>query len=502
MSMPAQEFQRGTALEDLFPGVEGMPSLAARGIASDSRRVAEGYLFLAVPGATTHGMAFAHQAVGQGAIAIAFDPDGFSGEIGALGVPAFPVPDLAAELGKIADRFFDSPSAAIDVYGVTGTNGKTTVAWMLAQCLEGLGKASGYVGTLGGGLGEIDIESGMTTPGAVELQGMLADFRDLGARSAAVEVSSHALDQNRVDGIRFRSALFTNLSRDHLDYHGSMSEYFEAKVRLFTECRPESRIINLDSEWGTELASRSGGDVVTVSTRLDRVANGRPYVFVRSVVASEEGSDVRFASSWGDGRFFLAMPGDFNVANATLVLATLLDSNVSIADASAALGEVGAPPGRLERVVGSGPTVYVDYAHTPDALEFVLRALAPHVRGRLIVVFGAGGDRDKGKRPIMGRVAERLADEVVITSDNPRFEDPLAIIDEIRDGMAAPADAVVIEDRATAIAWAIDDADASDTVLIAGKGHERYQETGSEKHPFSDVAAASACLVPAAGDDE
>ena len=506
MSMPAEALRPGTALEELFPGVEGVPALAIRGIASDSRRVADGYLFLAVPGATSHGMAFAHQAIEQGAVAVAFDPLGFEGTAHDIGVPAFAVPDLAIALGDIADRFYKSPSASVAVYGVTGTNGKTTVAWLLSECQERLGISAGYVGTLGSGLGEIDIESGMTTPGAVELHGMLADFRDLGAESAAVEVSSHALDQHRVDGIRFRAALFTNLSRDHLDYHGSMSDYFEAKVRLFTECRPESRIINLDSEWGTELASRSGGDVVTVSTRFDRVANGRPYVFARSVVATERGSDVRFMSSWGDGHFSLAMPGDFNVANAMLVLATLLDSDVSIDDACAALGHVSAPPGRLERVgetVGvssAAPTVYVDYAHSPDALEFVLRALKPHVRGRLSVVFGAGGDRDTGKRPIMGRVAERLADRVVITSDNPRFEQPLEIIDAVRDGMLTPADAVVIEDRAAAISWAIANAGPGDTVLIAGKGHEQYQEIGAEKRAFSDLAVASACLDPVAGE--
>ena len=277
-----------------------------------------------------------------------------------------------------------------------------------------------------------------------------------------------------------------------------MSDYFEAKVKLFTECRPESCIINLDSEWGMELASRSGGNVVTVSTRFDRVPNGRPYVFVSSIVATDTGSDVSFTSSWGDGHFSLALPGEFNVANAALVLASLLDSQIPLADACEALAAVNAPAGRLERVAGSvhseAPLVYVDYAHTPDALDAVLTALKPHVRGRLFVVFGAGGDRDEGKRPIMGQVAERHADRVFITNDNPRTEDPLAVIDEIRAGMGAPDEAVVIEDRAAAIARAIEHAVPGDTVLIAGKGHERYQETSAGKQPFSDVDVAAACL--------
>lgn len=496
MSMPAEALRPGISLETLFPGVAGVPSLKVQGIASDSRHVGDGHLFLATPGATTHGLGFAAAAIERGAAAIAYDPRGTEGEMETLAVPVFAVDGLAGQLGDVANRFYDTPSAAMSVFGITGTNGKTTVAWMLAECQRRLGARSGYVGTLGAGMrGDIDMLPGMTTPGAVELHGLLAGFRDSNANSAAIEVSSHALDQGRVDGVRFQCAIFTNLSRDHLDYHGNMRDYFEAKARLFTEHDAASKIINLDSDWGTELADRSGSNVVTVSTRFDRVANGRPYAFVRSVVASGDGSDVRFTSSWGDGSFLLRIPGDFNVANAMLVLATLLESGVSVEDASAALAGVEAPPGRLERIAGSGPRVYVDYAHTPDALEVVLRALKPHVGGRLSVVFGAGGDRDPGKRPIMGRVAERLADEIVLTSDNPRHEEPVAIIDAIRAGMLEPERAVVIEDRAAAIAWAIDQADDGDTVLIAGKGHEQYQELGADKRPFSDPVLASGCLA-------
>ena len=500
MSMPAEAQRPGISLATLFPGVDGVPSMHVQGIASDSRRVGEDFLFLATAGRTTHGMRFAADVIDRGAAAIAYDPEGAGEPVAPLGIPAFPVPGLGRELGDVANRFYDTPSAAMDVFGVTGTNGKTTVAWLLAACQRQLGVSSGYVGTLGAGLsGAVEAGSGMTTPGVVELHGLLAGFRDDNAKAAAIEVSSHALDQGRVDGVRFKSAIFTNLSRDHLDYHGSMRDYFEAKARLFTEQRSASKIINLDSEWGTELADRSGPNVITVSTRFDRVANGRPYVFVRSVVATEEGSDVRFVSSWGEGRFLLPMPGDFNVANAVIVIAALLEAGVALRDACDAIARVSAPPGRLEPVPGTGPKVYIDYAHTPDALEFVLRALRPHVRGRLAVVFGAGGDRDAGKRPIMGRVAERLADTVVLTSDNPRREDPLAILDALKGGMLEPGRATVIEDRAAAIDWCIANSAAADTVLIAGKGHELYQEVGGDKRPFSDLAVASACLAAREG---
>lgn len=495
MSMPAETLNPGMTLAELLAGVDGLPDVAVHGIASDSRRVEPGFLFLATPGASSHGLAFAEQAIERGAAAIAYDPAGAPETVTGLAVPVIPVPGLADRLGEIANRFYAEPSAALDVFGITGTNGKTTVAWLLARCARALGTRCGYIGTLGAGIDSITTEHGLTTPGTVELHSMLADFRDDGASAAAVEVSSHALDQKRVAGVQFRAALFTNLSRDHLDYHGSMQAYFEAKAELFLEHAPKTKIINVDSEYGNELANRCGDDVITVSTRFDRVANGRPYVFVRSVVATDSGSTVRVDSAWGSAEFTLSMPGDFNVANAVLVMATLLNEGVALDAVARALSAAGAPPGRLDRVPGGGPRVYVDFAHTPEALEFVLKALRPHVRGRLTVVFGAGGDRDPGKRPVMGRVAERLADRVVLTSDNPRSEEPLEIIEAIRAGMLKPEGVVVIEDRAAAIAWAIADAAPGDTVLVAGKGHEAFQDIGGEKRPFADTAVAAACLA-------
>ena len=298
--------------------------------------------------------------------------------------------------------------------------------------------------------------------------------------------------KGRVDGVQFDAALFTNLTRDHLDYHGDMRHYFESKARLFLQHSPKTRIINLDSEFGSELAARCGQNVVTVSTKFDRVANGRPYVFARSVVASKSGSNITITSSWGDGKLALNLPGEFNVANAAIVLAYLLTAGVSFEQACDVLQLVKAPPGRMQKVESHSTSIYIDYAHTPNAIESALRALRPHCRGTLYCVFGCGGDRDTGKRPLMGRLAERLADKVVVTTDNPRSESPHKIIDEILSGFRVAEKATVIEDRSAAIAWAVEKAGPADVVLIAGKGHEDYQEVGKLRHAFSDLALATA----------
>jgi UDP-N-acetylmuramoyl-L-alanyl-D-glutamate--2,6-diaminopimelate ligase len=498
MNMPAREINEFPTLRDLLQGYADAPDLPVSGIASDSRLVGEGDVFFACQGERSHGLDYLDEVRAAGAAAVVWDSSTATAPTDA-GLPTIGVADLGAKLGTIADRFYGSPSAALNVYGVTGTNGKTTVAWLLAQCGELLGEPCGYIGTLGHGLGEVVGAEGMTTPAALELHGQLAEFVAGHARHAALEVSSHALSQGRVDGVRFDAALFTNLTRDHLDYHASMRDYFESKARLFTDYAPRNRIINLDSEYGLQLAERCGQDVVTVSTNFDRVANGRPYVFVRSVVATGQGSDVTFTSAWGDGRFMLALPGDFNVANAALVLALLLRKGVDLETACECMSLLQAPPGRMERVPGNGPVVYVDYAHTPNALEVALRALRAHVRGKLWCVFGCGGDRDAGKRPQMGRIAERMSDRVVLTSDNPRSEDPQAIIDDILGGFARPETATVIEDRAAAIAWTIEQAGAGDIILIAGKGHEGYQQIGDERRVFSDRAVAQSVLAAREG---
>ncbi len=491
MSVPAMQIQSSTNLAELLCGIADAPAITVHGIASDTRRLGPGFLFLACKGIGSHGLDYLQQARHAGVCAVAWDSSTAS-EPDDIGVPMIAIECLSEKLGEIANRFYGHPSKFLKTVGVTGTNGKTTVAWLLAQCLQQLDQRCAYLGTLGCGIDELQGGAGMTTPAAIEMHGQLASFIEQGATHAAVEVSSHALTQRRIDGVAFEAVLFTNLTRDHLDYHGDMRIYFEAKARLFLDYETDARIVNLDSEFGTELAARCGQDVITVSTNFDRVANGRPYLFVRSVVANATGSDISFTSCWGDGRFALPMPGDFNVANAAIVLAYLLNKGVDFQQACDVFELLDAPPGRMQRVPSSGASIYIDYAHTPDAIESALRALRPHCRGKLWCVFGCGGNRDNGKRPLMGELAERLADRVVVTSDNPRNEDAQSIIDEVVAGLSQADRAIVIEERAAAIAWAIASAGATDAVLIAGKGHEDYQEIAGERVPFSDFAIAAA----------
>ena len=494
MSMPAERINPTTDLRELLAGIADAPSLPVTGVGDDSRRLKRGDVFLAVQGDTNHGLGFVEAAVRAGVAAIAWDTDTGDAGLATGPVPFVGVPGLADRLGEIANRWYGWPSQSVDVTGVTGTNGKTTVAFLTAQCLIRLGHTCGYIGTLGEGVDELDADVGMTTPPCLHLHGTLAGFRDAGASHAAIEVSSHALAQGRLDGMRFDSAVFTNLSRDHVDYHGGMRSYAESKARLFTDFECRHRIVSLDSEFGQVLADRCGADVITTSTRFDRVANGRPYVFVRSVVANPHGSRVTITSSWGAGDIDIPLPGEFNVGNALQVLALLLAKGIDFDDAREVVSQMSAPPGRMQAVSSAddtgAPQVFVDYAHTPAALEAALRALRPHVKGRIWCVFGCGGDRDRGKRPVMGKVVDRLADYPIVTSDNPRNEPPERIIAEV---VAAMRDTTVaIENRAAAIAYAIREAGPDDAVLIAGKGHEDYQIVGDRRLDFSDVQAARA----------
>lgn len=503
MNMPAEQMSSVKNLGTLLHGYVDAPGVDVSGIAVDSRLLQPGDLFLAIAGERSHGLDYLDTAVAAGVAAVAWDATTGRAPDTGTRIPLVAVPDLASRVGEIANRFYDRPCESLKVTGITGTNGKTTVAWLIAQCQELLGNRCGYIGTLGTGIGEIEESSGLTTPDAVQLIGWLAEFRNHLASHAAVEVSSHALAQDRVDGVEFETVIFTNLSRDHLDYHGDMRSYGEAKAKLFTSVPARHRIINLDSEFGAQLASRCGQDVVTVSTRFDRVANGRPFIFVRSVVSRGHGSELRVSTSWGGARFNLPLPGDFNVANAAMVLAQLLVDGVPLDRACDVLEHVSAPPGRMQRVsTATGiPAVYIDYAHTPAAVEAALQALKTPGKGKLWCVFGCGGDRDAGKRPLMARAAERFADHIVVTSDNPRRESPQAIIDQIVAGLSNSAAATVIQDRAAAIAWAIGKASPDDTILVAGKGHENYQIVGDTRLNFSDHAAAAANLAARAESD-
>ena len=492
--MPAATLGTDMTLDRLLQGIANAPALAVHGIATDSRKLSAGDVFLACQGATSHGLDFIRQAEQAGAAAVVWDAS--TGSETDTSLPSIGVADLAGLIGEISNRWFDSPSHAVRVTGVTGTNGKTTVAYLASQSLRALGMKCGYIGTLGSGIDAIGGDESMTTPACVDLHRTLAGFRDHGATHASMEVSSHALEQLRVAGVRFDSAIFTNLSRDHIDYHGTMQAYFESKAALFLDFDVRNRIVCIDSDYGVELAERCGSQVVTVSTQFDRVANGRPHVFVKSVVAGEAGSQFDVSTSWGAGSVDLALPGDFNVANAAEVLALLLCNDVPLETACETLAGLSAPPGRMELVNeaddDSLPRVYVDYSHTPASIEVALKALRHHCRGDLWCVFGCGGDRDRGKRPMMGRVAERLANRAIVTSDNPRTEPPDQIISDILAGMSD--DAIAISDRGAAIREAISGAQAGDVVLIAGKGHEDYQVIGEQTLSFSDFDAARECL--------
>ncbi len=471
----------------------------------DSRAAGPGSAFLAVRGREAHGLEFAREAVARGARVVLWEP------AAQVAPPAFDadvhvvaVPDLGAQAGYIADRFFGAPSAALTVTGITGTNGKTTCAWLLAQALLARGRDARYLGTLGGGrVGEIAAGT-HTTPDAVTLQRQLATWRDAGATHVAMEVSSHALDQERCAGVRFHSAVFTNLSRDHLDYHGDMRAYGAAKARLFDWPTLAARVINVDDAFGIELAGRAhpGARLVLTTRRApgsdaDLAAlPGALIVRAAAATALPRGLQLEIEAQGRRARCDSPLLGDFNAANLLSVLGTLLALDMPLEEACAALAQCEAPPGRMQASGGGAlPLVIVDYAHTPDALDKALRAARAHCSGRLWCVFGCGGDRDAGKRAAMGRVAASLADELVVTDDNPRSEDPARIVAAILEGVARREHVTVEHERAAAIGAALRGATAGDVVLVAGKGHEDYQVVGTERRPFSDIDVVRAVLA-------
>lgn len=465
------------------------------GITLDSRKVRPGDLFLALAGSVHDGRAFMEQAAASGAAAVVAEaPAGGFAE--ALPVPLVEIPDLAHEAGVIAARFHGDPTRTMHVVGVTGTNGKTTTSRLVAQLLRALERPCGVIGTLGATLGDDIGEAANTTPDPVALQACLADWRGQGVADVAMEVSSHALVQGRVNGVRFDTAVFTNLSRDHLDYHGSMEAYARAKMGLFTREGLASAVINADDDYAGPLAAVAGraGKVYRYS------ASGRADAEIRmsALAFTAGGVRGRIDTPWGAGDFASPLPGDFNVANLAAAVTCALLAGHELERVLAAVPHLRPVPGRLQPVANDlGLQVLVDYAHTPDALEQVLRAIRPHVSGRLVTVFGCGGDRDAGKRPVMGRIASQGSDRVVVTSDNPRGEDPAAILAEVAAG--CQGDYSLEVDRAAAIAGAIAAARPGDCVLIAGKGHEDYQIVAGERLHFSDLEQAGLALSRRAG---
>ena len=481
-------------LADLTAGLVDVPSeITVSDVTLDSRSASQGCLFLACRGGAHHGLSFAKEAIALGASAVLYEGVGADAQASALPSEIFvrAVPHLSREASTIAGRFFDVPSQRLTIAGITGTNGKTTCAYLLAQALSLCGRRAAYMGTLGYGLPGALKESELTTADAVNVQRQLAQLSELGAECVAMEVSSHALEQGRVAAVRFHTAVFTQLTRDHLDYHGTMAAYAAAKARLFSWPELAARVINIDDALGAQLARASSNAPLIVTTRRAGRLDAGAFVRAASVIAQPSGLALATESSWGECELEVPLIGDFNADNVLTVLAVLLSWEVPLAAAAAALARAPAPPGRMEPF-GSGPHALVDFAHTPDALAQALQAARAHCRGRLWVVFGCGGDRDPGKRPLMGEIAARLADEVVLTDDNPRRENPKAIIDAIRSGIPCGRAFVIEHDRAQAIRATLARAAPADLVLIAGKGHEAYQIYGSERRVFRDQSIVRA----------
>ena len=474
-------------LSRLFPSWHGA-DISISSVELDSRRVAPGSLFLAVPGLTHDGRRFIDSAVAAGAAAVAYESgDGFHIDI--EGVPCIPVTDLGGQLSALAGVFHDEPSQALGLIGVTGTNGKTSVSQMIAQALGAIGQPCGIIGTLGSGMfGELT-DHGMTTPDALQVQEQLATLRSEGAAWVAMEVSSHALDQGRVAALAFDIGVFTNLSRDHLDYHGSMEAYGQAKARLFA-MPLTTAVINADDALGRQLIGNCPAPVISYS--IDDDTQG---LFCSNVRFDTAGISATVHYQQSQSQLSSSLLGTFNLSNLLAVIGCLLAIDMPLDRAVELVGKVQAPAGRMQRLGGgSQPLVVVDYAHTPDALDKALAALRAHVDGKLTCVFGCGGNRDSGKRPLMAQVAEQGADAVVVTDDNPRNEPSAQIIEQILEGFAQPSRATVLPARAEAIRQSIVSAQAGDIVLLAGKGHETYQEIQGVRHPFNDLEQARLAL--------
>jgi len=463
------------------------PDLPVTGMALSSQEVGAGDIFLAVQGTRMHGVAFAADAVERGASCIVYQ-SGAGAVAPNLSVPAVPVSELGERVGIMASRFEGEPSQAMRVTAITGTDGKTSVAWLMAGALAHLRVPAHYIGTLGAGCPTGLAATQHTTPDPLRLQAALADARDSGAKAVVMEVSSHALDQGRLSGTRVACAVLTNLGRDHLDYHPDVGAYHAAKKRLFTDCAPECSVLNADDrvarEWIAELPE-------AWTYALDHEAH------VRAVNPHFTPEGVRFALEFNDEQAQVKAPlmGRFNVANLTAVGTALLAQGYGLKQVAAALSRAGVVPGRMQPLRAPGkPLVLVDYAHTPQALSQALLASKAHARGKLWCVFGCGGDRDVGKRALMGQTAAAVADAIVLTDDNPRSEDPSEITSAIAVGVGAHGHVETINRRADAIEHAIRSAKADDIVLIAGKGHETTQQYGAVEYPFSDVAHARALL--------
>ena len=485
--------------------VVDVPAVNVTGLSLDNRQIQAGMAFVALRGTRQHGLHYAAAAVEAGASVVLYEPeDGLN--LPNLPVPLVPVPALRESLGMIAERFYHAPTADLFMVGVTGTDGKTSITHFVAEALNALEpQSAAVIGTIGIGEPRALRPATHTTPDALTVQGVLRGLRDEGFQCVAMEVSSHALDQGRVNNVRFDVAVLSNLTRDHLDYHGTVEAYAAAKRRLFLWDGLRAVVLNRDDAFGRQLAA----DLADSAPQIIGYAVGNPADYpANTLVATDTvfdhaGIRAKVVSAWGEGVLQAPVLGQFNLHNLLAALGVLLAKGVPMAQALACLQQVWVVPGRMERVTapslsgsgeGNGKLVVVDYAHTPGALQQVLKAARVHTRGRLLCVFGCGGDRDRGKRPLMAQMAETGADVVIVTDDNPRTENPYQIFEDIMQGFTHPADVTFEHDRATAIRLAIAQAQPGDTVLIAGKGHETVQILATGTLPFDDREQAAQAL--------
>ncbi|MBA2709784.1 MAG: UDP-N-acetylmuramoyl-L-alanyl-D-glutamate--2,6-diaminopimelate ligase [Tatlockia sp.] len=458
-----------------------LPICDISGLNNDSRQIKPGYLFIAYPGAASDGRSFIDKALAAGASALIYEPDNLPTSFNLpANIPAIALPGLSTKLASLASRFYGEPSKKLAVTGVTGTNGKTTIAYQLAQGYSLLGERSAYIGTIGQGEVHSLKTLANTTPDGLCLQQLLYSYEQQEIKQLCMEVSSHALTQHRVDCIDFTQAIFTNLSHDHLDYHQTMDAYAAAKALLFSKESLKWAIVNKDDNY-SQLMSKASRAEKIISYGIKEGAD----VLALNWDVSLLGTRLELNSPWGNHELIINALGFFNIYNSLAIFTSLLASGYSAEKVIPIMAKLKAAPGRME-IVAHEPYAIVDYAHSPDALENVLSTLKKVKKGRILLVFGCGGDRDKTKRPVMGKIASLYADVSIITSDNPRNEDPLTIIDEIEAGFCSKSNLFKIPDRKQAIAKALSLADKNDIVLVAGKGHENYQQIGSVRNAFSD----------------
>lgn len=478
---------------------------AVKGISSDTQMLQAGDIFVALKGAKQDGCDFIQKAIEKGSVAILCDHAEMAQASAALKtaqnkeVPLFAIKDLRKELGHIAARFYHFPSKQLNIMGVTGTNGKTSCTQWLAQAFNALNRPCGVIGTLGYGF-PTALTAGMyTTPFSIEIQQILAGFVTQKAQAVAMEVSSHGLSQHRLAGTEFDLAVFTNLSHDHLDYHGNLERYALAKKRLFDWPELTKRVFNLDDTYGKrwffEYMEQGVCYGYSLCPEIHLEVPREKMVYTAQFSLSSHGIQAIIHSPWGEEELKTRLVGRFNLSNLLAVLTSLCVQGVSLKEAMNVLSRLKSPPGRMQ-IIGGGdaPLIVVDYAHTPDALEQALKSLTEHCAGKLWCVFGCGGDRDMAKRPIMAQIAEKYADYIIVTDDNPRYEDPTSIIRHILTGLSVDSAAIVEQDRRRAIVHAVTCAQPEDIILIAGKGHELYQQIGDKKFPFSDLVEAQSAL--------